>query len=97
MMLEWVNQAVEAPDLETLGRSFDRELWRHTEAGAPSNEEALVVRLGLEHQVRTFLARAYDRCFPVARVFPEFSTRWVAFVDQNKAAEAAFSSQSTHA
>lgn len=89
MVLGWVNEIVDAPDLDALGRLFDRQLWRHIDAGEPRDERTLADRLALEHQIRQFMVRANERGYPFPKIFPNFASRWVDFVDQNKAAEAA--------
>lgn len=87
MMLQWVDRVVEAADLRALGEVFDRELRRNVDAGSPVDQRTLADRLALEHQIRNFMARSNDRDFLFPHAFPEFSSRWVDFVDQNKAAE----------
>jgi integrase len=89
MVLGWVNEIVDAPDLDALGRLFDRQLWRHIDAGEPRDERTLADRLALEHQIRQFMVRANERGYPFPKIFPNFASRWVDFVDQNKATEAA--------
>lgn len=87
--LGWVQELVAAPDLEAIGTVIDRRLTGYTAAGAPQTERALAERVAFEHQVRHFMARANQRNYPFSLAFEGFADRWVDFVDQNKAAEAA--------
>ena len=85
--LAWAQEIVAAPDLEAIGSVIDRRLQNYVAAGAPSNERGLAERLAFEHQARHFMARANERGYAFAREFAGFASRWVDFVDQNKAAE----------
>jgi integrase len=87
--LDWVQELVAAPDLETIGGVIHQRLTAYTAAGAPQSERVLAERLAFEHQVRHYMGRANDRGFAFARQFEFFASRWVDFVDQNKAAEEA--------
>lgn len=86
--LGWVVEVVQAADLEALGDILHHRLGVYVVDGAPGNERRLAERLAFEHQVRNYIARAQERGYPFARHFPDFASRWVDFVDQNKFAEA---------
>ncbi|WP_407117598.1 DUF6538 domain-containing protein [Bradyrhizobium sp. LMG 9283] len=86
--LGWAVEIVEAPDLEALASIFDRRLKAYVAVGVPGDERELSGRQAFEFQVRHFLARARERGFFYAVLFPGLARNWVDFVDQNKAAEA---------
>ena len=85
--LGWVQDLVAAPDLETIGGVIHQRLTAYTAAGAPQSERVLAERLAFEHQARHYMGRANDRGFAFARQFEYFASRWVDFVNQNKAGE----------
>jgi integrase len=85
--LGWANELVAAPDLEAIGAVIDRRLQTYTAAGSPQGERALAERVGFEHQARHYMARANERGYAFSHRFEFFASRWVDFVDQNKAAE----------
>jgi hypothetical protein len=85
--LAWVQELVAAPDLDAIGGVIDRRLQGYTAAGVPQTERGLAERVAVEHQVRHYIARANERGYAFSRVFEGFASRWVDFVDQNKAAE----------
>ena len=85
--LGWANELTAAPDLEAIGSVINRRLQIYTAAGSPSSERTLTERVGFEHQARHYMARANARGYAFAQRFEFFATRWVDFVDQNKAAE----------
>ena len=85
--LAWANELVVAPDLEAIGAVIDRRLQTYTAAGSPQNERTLAERVAFEHQARHYMSRANERGYAYATQFAGFASRWVDFVDQNKAAE----------
>jgi hypothetical protein len=85
--LAWARELIEAPDLEALGAVIHGRLQSYTAAGTPDNERALAERVGFEHQARHYMARANARGYAFSQRFERFATKWVDFVDQNKAAE----------
>jgi integrase len=85
--LGWVQELIAAPDLEAIGSVIDRRLMSYTAAGVPQAERALAERTAFEHQIRHYIARANQRGYAFAHVYLGFASRWVDFVDQNKAAE----------
>ena len=85
--LGWANELVAAPDLEAIGSVIDRRLQIYTAAGSPHSERMLAERVGFEHQARHYMARANERGYAFSQRFEFFATRWVDFVNQNKAAE----------
>lgn len=86
--LAWVQEVVQAPDLEALGRIVHHRLGNYVADGPPGHERRLAERLAYEHQVRHYIARANERNYPFAQQFPGFASNWVEFVNHNKAAEA---------
>jgi integrase len=85
--LAWARELIEAPDLEALGAVIHGRLQDYTAAGTPDNERALAERVGFEHQARHYMARANERGYAFSQRFERFATKWVDFIDQNKAAE----------
>jgi hypothetical protein len=85
--LVWAQELVAAPDLEAAGSVIHRRLTAYTAGGAPQSERVLAERLAFEHQARQYMARANQRGYAFARQFEFFASRWVDFVNQNKAAE----------
>ena len=85
--LAWARELIEAPDLEALGAVIHGRLQSYTAAGTPDNGRALAERVGFEHQARHYMARANERGYAFSQRFERFATKWVDFVDQNKAAE----------
>jgi hypothetical protein len=83
--LAWARELIDAPDLEALGAVIHGRLQGYTAAGAPDNERALAERVGFEHQARHYMARANERGYAFPQRFERFATKWVDFVDQNKA------------
>ena len=86
--LEWVQELIEAPDLETLGVTLDTRLRVYVGRGAPTDERLLAERCAYEHEVRRYLTRSQERGYAYQMRFPEMPGNWVDFVNQNKAAEA---------
>jgi integrase len=85
--LGWVQELVEAPDLETLGTVLDARLRTYVGRGSPADERVLAERCAFEHEVRRYLTRAQERGYACQMRFPEMPSLWVNFVNQNKAAE----------
>ena len=83
----WAHEIIEAPDLEAIGTVIDKRLQSYTAAGSPQSERSLAERLAFEHQARLYMARANERGYAFARQSEGFASRWVDFVDQNKAGE----------
>jgi len=92
--LGWARELIDAPDLEALGTVIDRRLRGYTAKGVPDHERALAERIAFEHQARHYMARANERGFEFARRLECFASRWVDFVDQNKAGEESLIRQS---
>ncbi len=85
--LGWVQELIEAPDLEALGTALDARLRTYVGRGSPADERSLAERCAFEHEVGRFLTRAQERGYAYPMRFPEMPKLWVNFVDQNKAAE----------
>jgi integrase len=85
--LGWVQELIEAPDLEALGTVFNARLSTYVGRGAPADERSLAERCAFEHEVRRYLTRAYERGYAYQMRFPQMPSAWVDFVNQNKAAE----------
>lgn len=85
--LLWVQELIEAPDLEALGTVFEARLRAYVERGAPADERLLVERCAFEHEVRRYRTRAQERGYAYQQRFPRMPSLWVEFVNQNKAAE----------
>lgn len=85
--LGWVQELIEAPDLETLGTALDARLRTYVGRGSPADERSLVERCAFEHEVRRYLTRAQERGYAYPMRFPQMATLWVDFVNQNKASE----------
>jgi len=86
--LGWVQELIEAPDLETLGDVLEARLRTYVGRGSPAYERLLAERCAFEHEVRRYLARAQERGYAYPMRFPDLPGLWVDFVNQNKAAEA---------
>jgi integrase len=84
----WVRELIDAPDLEAIGTVIHGRLKTYTAVGPPQNERALAERTAFEHQVRHYMARANARGYDFSHRFEFFASKWVDFVDQNKAGEA---------
>lgn len=85
--LGWVQELIEAPDLESLGVVLDTRLHTYVGRGAPADERLLAERCAFEHEVRRYLTRAQERGYAYQMRFPEMPSLWVDFVNQNQAAE----------
>lgn len=85
--LPWVQELIDAPDLEAMGELFDARLRRYVDRGSPTDERLLSERCAFEHEVRRFIARAQERSYAYPVRFPRLPSLWVDFVDQNKASE----------
>jgi integrase len=85
--LVWVQKLIEAPDLEACGVMLDDRLRSYVDRGSPGDERSLAERCAFEHQVRRYLARAYERGYAYQMRFPNMPNLWVNFVNQNTAAE----------
>jgi len=85
--LIWVQELIEAPDLEALGTVLDARLHAYVGRGAPGDERLLAERCAFEHEVRRYLSRAQERGYAYPQRFPRMPSTWVDFVNQNKAAE----------
>lgn len=85
--LVWVQELIEAPDLEALGTVLDARLHVYVDRGVPADERLLAERCAFEHEVRRYLARAQERGYAYPQRFPRMPGTWVDFVNQNKAAE----------
>ena len=85
--LVWVQELIEAPDLEALGTVLDARLHAYVERGVPADERLLAERCAFEHEVRRYLSRAQERGYAYPQRFPRMPSTWVDFINQNKAAE----------
>jgi hypothetical protein len=85
--LGWAREVVDAPDFDVLGTVLHARLTAYTGQGVPGTERVLAARAAFENQVRSFLTRSNERGYPFGGRFDGFATRWVDFVNQNKAAE----------
>lgn len=85
--LGWVQELIEAPDLEAMGTVLDVRLRAYVGCGSPADERLLAERCAFEHEVRRFLTRAQERGYAYPVSFSQMPTLWVDFVNQNKAAE----------
>lgn len=85
--LVWVQELIEAPDLEALGTVLDAGLYAYVGNGIPADERPLAERCAFEHEVRRYLSRAQERGYAYQQRFPRMPSTWVDFVNQNKAAE----------
>ncbi len=85
--LIWVQELIDAPDLEALGTVLDGRLHAYVERGAPADERLLAERCAFEHEVRRYMARAQERGYAYPQRFPRMPSTWVEFINQNKAAE----------
>jgi hypothetical protein len=85
--LGWVQELIEAPDLEALGTVLDVRLRSYVDRGSPGDERLLAERCAFEHEVRRYLTRARERGYAYPMRFPKMPSLWVDFVNQNKAAE----------
>lgn len=86
--LMWVQELIEAPDLEALGTVLDARLRTYVDRGSPADERLVAERCAFEHEVRRYRARAQERGYAYQQRFPQMPGLWVDFVNQNKAAEA---------
>ncbi|RQH06898.1 hypothetical protein EHH60_30150 [Bradyrhizobium sp. RP6] len=86
--LVWVQELIEAPDLEVLGTVLDARLRAYVDRGSPEDERLLAERCAFEHEVRRYRTRAQERGYAYQKRFPRMPGLWVDFVNQNKAAEA---------
>jgi len=59
--LGWVQELIEAPDLEALGSVLEARLRAYVGHGSPTDERLLAERCGFEHEVRRFITRAQER------------------------------------
>jgi integrase len=85
--LGWVQELIEAPDLDALGTVLDARLRAYVDGGSPADERSLAERCAFEHEMRRFLTRAQERGYAYPMRFPKMPSLWVDFVNQNKAAE----------
>jgi integrase len=85
--LGWAREVADAPDLDVLGTALHARLTAYTDQGAPGTERVLAERVAFENQVRSFLTRSNERGYPFGGRLDGFASRWVDFVNQNKAAE----------
>jgi hypothetical protein len=85
--LVWVQELIEAPDLEALGTVLDARLRAYVDRGSPADELILAERCAFENEVRRFLTRTQEREYAYPMRFPQMPSLWVDFVNQNKAAE----------
>lgn len=85
--LGWVQELIEAPDLESFGAMLDSRLHAYVKRGTPADERLLAERCAFEHELRRYLTRARERGYPYQMQFPKMSNHWIDFVNQNKAAE----------
>jgi integrase len=85
--LGWVQELIEAPDLESLGVVIQARLATYVGRDIPANERQLAERCAFEHEVRRYLTRAQERGYAYQMRFPTIPTLWVDFVNQNKSAE----------
>ncbi|WP_245312544.1 hypothetical protein [Bradyrhizobium macuxiense] len=82
--LGWVQELIDAPDLETLGTVLEARLRGYVDDGSPADERSLAERCAFEHEVRRFLTRAQERGYAYPMRFPRMPSLWVDFVSQNK-------------
>jgi hypothetical protein len=68
--LGWVQELIEAPDLETLGVVLDARLRAYVDRGPPAGERPLAERCAFEHEVRRYLSRAQERGYAYQMRFP---------------------------
>ena len=87
--LGWAQHLVAAPDLETIGTVLHDRLTTYVGRPPAASERMLAERCAFEHQVRHYMGRANERGFSFSRMFPDFASNWVDFVDQNKSLEQA--------
>jgi len=59
--LVWVQELIEALDLEALGTVLDAQLRAYVDRGSPADERLLAERCAFEHEVRRYRARAQER------------------------------------
>ena len=85
--LGWVQELIEAPDLEALGSALDARLRAYVDHGSPADERHLAERCAFEHELRRYLTRSQERGYAYQMRFPKMPSLWVDFVNQNKAAE----------
>lgn len=85
--LVWVQELIEAPDLEALGTVLDARLHAYVGRGVPADERLLAERCAFEHEVRRYLTRTHQRGYAYQQRFPRMPSTWVDFVNQNKTAE----------
>jgi integrase len=85
--LGWVQELIEAADLESLGVVIEARLAAYVGRDVPKDERLLAERCAFEHEVRRYLTRAQERGYAYQMRFPKVPSLWVDFVNQNKAAE----------
>jgi hypothetical protein len=85
--LGWVQELIEAPDLESLGIVVEARLAFYVGRDVPTDERQLAERCAFEPEVRRYLTRAQDRGYAYQVRFPKVPSLWVDFVNQNKTAE----------
>ena len=85
--LGWVQELIEAPDLESLGVVIEARLATYVGRDVPTDERLLAERCAFEHEVRRYLTRAQERGYAYQMQFPKIPSLWVDLVNQNKAAE----------
>ena len=85
--LEWVQELIEAPDLESLGVVIEARLTAYVGRAIPTDGRLLAERCAFEHEVRRYVTRAQERGYAYQVRFPNVPSLWVEYVNQNKAAE----------
>jgi hypothetical protein len=85
--LRWVQELIEAPDLEALGSVLDARLRTYVDRGSPRDKRLWAERCAFEYEVRRFLTRTQERGYAYPMRFPQMPSTWVDLVNQNKAAE----------
>ena len=83
----WVQELVAAPDLETIGGVIHQRLTAYTAVGAPQSERALAERRSLRASGAPLHGARQRARLRLCATFEFFASRWVDFVNQNKAAE----------
>jgi hypothetical protein len=75
--LVWVQELIEALDLEALGTVLDAQLRAYVDRGSPADERLLAERCAFEHEVRRYRARAQEpgyakiKCLVETRYLPQ--------------------------
>jgi len=73
--LVWVQELIEAPDLEALGTVLDAQLRAYVDRGSPADERLLAEHCAFEHEVRRYRARAQERGYAKIKCLVETPAR----------------------